>query len=42
MGTGPFRVVKEHLTILFHKLDVSNRAEAIAIALRKHLPSLEK
>lgn len=35
-------VVKEHLTILFHKLDVSNRAEAIALALRKHLTGLAK
>ena len=35
-------VVKEHLTILFHKLDVSNRAEAIALALRKHLTSMAK
>lgn len=30
-------VVKEHLTILFHKLGVTNRAEAVAVALKKHL-----
>lgn len=33
-------VTKEHLTILFHKLDVSNRTEAIALAQRKHLTGL--
>ena len=30
-------VVKFHLLILFKKLNVSNRSEAVAIALRKHL-----
>jgi len=30
-------VVKEHITILFHKMGVTNRTEAVAIALRKHL-----
>ena len=30
-------VVKEHLSILFQKIGVSNRAEAVALALRKHL-----
>ena len=30
-------VVKEHMTILFHKMGVANRTEAVAIALRKHL-----
>ena len=30
-------VVKFHLLILFKKLDVANRSEAVAIALRKHL-----
>ena len=29
--------VKEHLNAIFHKLGAVNRAEAIAIALRKHL-----
>ena len=29
--------VKKHLSAIFAKLDVSNRSEAIAIALRKHL-----
>ena len=29
--------VKEHLSAVFHKIGASNRAEAIAIALRKHL-----
>ena len=30
-------VVKEHLVALYHKIDASNRTEAVAIALRKHL-----
>ena len=30
-------VVKEHMTILFHKMGVSNRTEAVALTLRKHL-----
>ena len=30
-------VVKEHVSLLFRKLGVSNRAEAVAIALRKQL-----
>ena len=30
-------VVKEHLTGLFQKLGVTNRTEAVAIAMRKHL-----
>ena len=30
-------VVKEHLNAIFNKLGAANRAEAIAIALRKHL-----
>lgn len=30
-------VVKEHLTGLFQKLGVTNRTEAVALALRKHL-----
>lgn len=30
-------VVKEHLNTIFNKLGAANRAEAIAIALRKHL-----
>ena len=30
-------VVKFHLLILFKKLDVANRAEAVALAMRKHL-----
>ena len=30
-------VVKEHLAALYHKIDAANRAEAVAIALRKHL-----
>jgi len=29
--------VKNHLTAIFNKLSVSNRAEAVALALRKHL-----
>lgn len=29
--------VKEHLSAVFHKIGACNRAEAIAIALRKHL-----
>jgi DNA-binding NarL/FixJ family response regulator len=29
--------VKDHLTAIFAKLGASNRAEAISIALRKHL-----
>lgn len=29
--------VKEHLSAIFHKIGAVNRAEAIAIALRKHL-----
>ena len=30
-------MVKEHMTTLFSKLEAANRAEAVAIALRKHL-----
>ncbi len=30
-------MVKEHLTSLFAKLGVSNRTEAVAVALRKQL-----
>ena len=30
-------VVKEHLTGLFQKLGVSNRTEAVTLAIRKHL-----
>ena len=30
-------VVKEHMTILFHKMGVTNRTEAVALTLRKHL-----
>lgn len=30
-------VVKEHLTALYRKMSAANRAEAIAIAVRKHL-----
>lgn len=30
-------VVKEHLSILFHKIGVANRAEAAALAIRKQL-----
>ena len=30
-------VVKEHIKLLFEKIGASNRAEAVAIALRKHL-----
>lgn len=30
-------VVKEHIKILFEKIGASNRAEAVAIAMRKHL-----
>ncbi len=30
-------MVKEHLNVLFSKIGATNRAEAIAIALRKHL-----
>lgn len=33
-------VVKEHLTGLFQKLGVTNRTEAVALALRKHLSKL--
>ena len=29
--------VKNHLSAIFNKLGVSNRSEAVAIALRKHL-----
>ena len=29
--------VKEHTTTLFSKLGAANRAEAVAIAMRKHL-----
>ena len=29
--------VKDHLTAIFEKLGAANRAEAISIALRKHL-----
>lgn len=32
-----FEMVKEHIKALFAKLGVANRAEAVAIALRKHL-----
>ena len=30
-------VVKEHIKLLFEKIGASNRAEAVAIAMRKHL-----
>jgi len=30
-------MVKEHMTTLLQKLDVANRTEAVALALRKHL-----
>ena len=30
-------MVRQHLDALFHKIGASNRAEAVAIALRKHL-----
>ena len=33
-------VVKEHLTGLFQKLGVTNRTEAVALALRKHLQKI--
>ena len=36
LGISP-TVVKEHLNATFGKLGAANRAEAIAIALRKHL-----
>lgn len=29
--------VKDHLTAIFEKLGAANRAEAVSIALRKHL-----
>ena len=29
--------VKDHTNIIFHKIGAANRAEAVAIALRKHL-----
>ena len=32
-----FEMVKEHIKALFAKLGVANRAEAVAIALRKHI-----
>lgn len=32
-------MVKEHAETLFHKIGAANRAEAVAIALRKHLVS---
>ena len=31
------QMVKEHMTVLLEKLGAANRAEAVAIALRKHL-----
>ena len=36
LGISP-RTVKDHLNGLFTKLGAANRAEAVAIALRKHL-----
>ena len=35
-GRSPL-CVKKYLSIIFAKLDSANRAEAVAIALRKHL-----
>ena len=29
--------VKDHINLIFQKLGTANRAEAVAIALRKHL-----
>ena len=34
---GASGTVKNHLSAIFNKLGVSNRSEAVAIALRKHL-----
>ena len=36
LGISP-TVVRDHTTIIFEKLGVSNRVEAVAAALRKHL-----
>ena len=35
-GVSP-NVIKGHLSVIFNKLEASNKAEAVAIALRKHL-----
>ena len=35
-GISP-TVAREHITAIFNKLGAANRAEAVAIALRKHL-----
>ena len=29
--------IRDHMTLIFNKLGAANRAEAVAIALRKHL-----
>ena len=39
LGISP-TVVRDHTSVIFEKLGVSNRTEAVAIALRKHLLKL--